>query len=381
MAKEKKVEKQKDIKPKKEAPTQEKKKENFLTKSYGKISEVDIVLTIRHLSLMLKAGISLTESIEALNRLTTDKKLKKVYAEIYTSIQSGNDLATSLNQHPKVFKKIIRTIVEVGEDTATLEHNLLYLADYLQQEYEMKRKVKGALMYPLIILVATIAEMLGVVLFVLPQLESFFEAFENKPRMTEIILAGSSWFRENILLLAGIGVVLWILVSLFFRTKIGEKVKDKILISFPIIKDLVRFNIYTGIARTLSLLIDAGIPLLRAIEITAGTMENSWYRDAFLEDIFPSFKGGTDLATSMEKHRDLFPESLLILVRSGEKSGTLAENLEFAYDFYKSESEDMVANMTSLLEPIMLIGIGLAIGGLALIIIVPMYQLLGSISV
>ena len=343
------------------------------------VSPLDVVFAMRHLSIMLKVGIDLSDALSALIRLSQKPKLKKIYTQIAADVSAGISLAVSLSKFPKVFKRIVITIIEVGEQSGNLELNLKYLADFLKKEYELERKLKGALMYPVAILGITVVEMLGVLFFILPQLQTLFESFPEKPEATVAILNGAAFIRDNFIIILVVLAVIFILIKLFLRTKKGLYFKDYLALHFPVISRLNKNNIYANYTRTLSILLRTGIPLAKSIKIAGSTVMNSIYRNIIEEKIYESFKAGKELATALREFPEYFPESLLVLVESGEKSGTLIENLEFAHSFFQEEAEDIINNLTSLLEPIMLVFIGGMVGGLAMIVILPMYQLLGSI--
>ncbi len=343
------------------------------------VSKIAIALSIRHLSLMLKSGLALGDAIQILAEKTIDTRLQKTYSKISQNIQSGMTLSDSMKEHPKVFSDIVISIVSIGEQGGTLEKNLEFLADYLKKGHELSKKVKGALIYPGIVFTMTIVEMVGVMFFILPKLEELFSSFSNIPKFTQGILNISLFMRENVLFIV-IGILLiitsWIV---FMRTKRGKYFKDWMSLNLPVIKSLTSNNILATFARTLGILLETGIPIVHALEITSSTVGNRIYQKA-LTQVHDSVKSGQNLAQSLEQFEKLFPPTFTKMVEIGENTASLETNLGYLYDFHANEVEDISTNLTTLIEPILLIFIGSMIGLLAIIIIGPIYQFTGSVS-
>ncbi len=343
------------------------------------VSPEKVEFSIRHLSLMLRTGMSLTEALEVIIEQTSDERLKTAYEDIAQGIQQGKSLSEMMKKYPKIFSSIVISIIQVSEETGTLEKNLLFLAEYLKKNYELQRKVKGALIYPMIVLGLTVAEMMGVVFFILPKMEVMFASFENVPAFSMMVVNFAKLFRENLVVVLVAFVVLGFLVSRFLKTKPGMRFSHKTAISFPIIKKLNVSNILASFCRTLAMLLQTGIPISSALEISGRTTPNLYYADA-LTVVAKDVKGGKNLADSMAEHDKFFPLSLTRIISAGEKTGTLEDNLDYMYDSYSGEVEEMANNMVTLLEPLMLIFAGAMIGLLAITIIAPIYQFTSSIN-
>jgi type IV pilus assembly protein PilC len=338
-----------------------------------------VEFSIRHLSLMLRTGMSLMEALGVIIDQTSDERLKNAYEEIALGVQQGRSLSEMMQKFPSIFSDVVISIIRVSEETGTLEKNLLFLAEYLKKNYELDRKVKGALIYPLIVLGLTVAEMLGVVFFILPKLEVMFASFENVPAFSMMVVGLARFFRENILLVGVSSVILLFIVSRFFKTRIGKRLSHKLAISFPIIKNLNISNILGSFCRTLQMLLETGIPISSALEITGQTTPNSYYATALLA-VSKEVKGGKNLADSMLAHKKYFPISLIRIIGAGEKTGTLEDNLTYMYESYSGEVEEMANNLVTLLEPLLLIFAGAMIGLLAITIIAPIYQFTSTIN-
>lgn len=347
---------------------------------FHKIKPLDIALAIRHMSTMLKSGVGIEESIRVVGKQVTDDKLKEIFEKILKDVQGGTSMADSMKKHRDVFSDLIISIIDVGEQGATLERNLLFLAEYLKKDYELKRKIKGATTYPIIIMGLTVLEMVGVVFFILPKLESVFNSIAEIPDFTKFILNAAAFIRNNgAALLAGI-IIFYLIFKRLMATPAGVKLSDRIALKLPVMNKITKGTIIATFSRTLSMLLESGIPLQKALTISQGILGNKVYEKVFSK-IIDDVKSGKNLADSLSKYPDFFPITYTKMIEVGEQTGSLEENLSYLYDFYTEDVIDMSNNLTTLLEPILLIFVGGMIGGLALIIITPIYQLTGSLNV
>lgn len=353
-----------------------KKKNQFYLKG---ISPAEIEFSLRHMSMMLRSGLSLTESLAVIVEQLSDERLRETYSDILTEVQEGKNIADAMAGFPKIFSDVIVSIVRISEQTGTLEPNLMYLAEYLKKNYELSRKVKGALIYPLIVLGLTGAEMFGVMFFIMPKMETMFAAFENVPAFSVAIVNGAGFIRENLMyFVVGLAVVGFGFFR-FAKTASGKRFIDRLAIKFPIIQNLNRKNILASFSRTLGMLLESGIPIQKSVQITGETMPNIHYVEA-VQKISKDIKEGNNLADSLMKFKDYFPIAFIRIIQAGERTGTLEENLAYTYDSYSGEVEEMANNMVTLLEPLLLVFAGVMIGFLAITIIAPIYQFTSSIN-
>lgn len=318
---------------------------------FSKVSLLDISLSMKHLGVMLKSGLGIEESVEIVAKQSNDKRLQKAYAGILEGIRSGKTMAESMRKYDKIFSNIVISIIEVGEEGATLEKNLAFLASYLKKDYELQKKIKGAMFYPIIVLGLTVVELLGVVYFILPKLEDLFLGFDNIPRFTILVLNGARFFRTNMPFIVG-GLILFIItITQLLKTEQGKIFKQRLALRFPMVACVI--------ANPLS----KGIPL-----------------DNNAPKVQEELKTGKNISASMEQYSKYFPITYIKLIEVGEQTGTLEENLKYLHELYSEEVEDMTDNMATIIEPLLLIFIGLMIGALALLIVAPIYQLTGSIN-
>lgn len=346
----------------------------------GKVSPLKIAFAFRHLGIMLKSGLALEAAVTILAQQIDDARLKEIFSEMLVDIGEGTSIADSMRKHKNVFSNLVISLISAGEQGGTLNENLFLLADYLKKAHELQQKVKGAMVYPLIVLGMTSFEILGVVYFLLPKLDSMFSAFGNIPEFTQIVLNVAAFIRDNTVMLLIVIIALGISGYYFTsKTKAGKKFKDILSLNFPVFKNLNKNNILATFSQTFSILLDNAIPINDALQIASETNDNTVYIEA-LEDIKNQMMNGQSLAQAMEKYPKLFPFTYVKMVEIGEETSSLAETLKYVNEFYAEEADEISNNLATLLEPILLIFIGVMIGGLAMIIIGPIYQLMSTLN-
>lgn len=346
---------------------------------FHSISPIDLALSIRHIVTMIKSGLPIDEAIGVISKQVEDPMLKDVYGQIYNDIHAGTTLADAMRKHKNVFQDITISVIEIGEQGGTLEKNLQFLSNYLKKQYELKRKIKGATTYPIIIFALTILEMLGVIYFILPRLESVFKGLADIPPFTKFLLDFSGFIRNNGPLVLGVLIVIFIIIKRLLATGLGKRFKDYMSLRIPVFKEINKKTILSNFSRTLGILLESGVPFQRALEISSNTIGSLTY-EKILRELSERTKDGSNLFTALSEHPKFFPPTFVKLIETGEQTGSLEENLNYLYDFYTEEVIDLSNNLTTLLEPLLLIFVGVMIGGLALLIITPIYQLTGSIN-
>jgi len=288
-------------------------------------------------------------------------------------------LAEGLRLFPKVFPETVASVVEAGERGGSLENNLMFIAETIKKEWELKKKLKGAIIYPIIIISLTITEFVGMIFIVLPKLEALFSSFPNIPPLTLFIMKTALSIRTNwlpilLIILAVLGSII-----IFLKTKPGKKFKSWLALNFPILKKLFKSNILSSFSRTLSVLLASGIPLSKAMGITATTTSNFLYA-AVLYKINSDIENGKDLSISLSQYPQYFNNSFTKMIDVGEVSGTLEDNLMYLHEYYSDEVTEMSNNIVTFVEPLLLILVGAVIGLLGVTILMPIYQLMGTIN-
>lgn len=344
-----------------------------------KVPLIEISVSIRNLGVMLKSGLALEDALETLVEQTTEQKLKESFVAILEDIKDGKSLAEGMKKHEDVFDKIVISIVSVGEQGANLENNLFFLAEYLKKKYKLQKKIKGAMFYPMIIFAISIVEFIGIIFFFLPRLESLYDNLEDPPAFTVAVLDTAEYIRVNVAMLSVVIFVILLIIFFFLRSKPGQNFKEWLNLHIPVFKDLNKKNILLTFSRTLSLLLKSGIAFQEALQITKDTIGNNYYAKA-LAKVYEDTRSGKNVAQALAEYPQYFPITYTRMIEVGEQTGALEENLSYLYDYYSDDVEELTNNLTTLLEPFMLVFVALLIVFLAISIIAPLYQITGSIG-
>lgn len=347
--------------------------ESFISNLTNGVKRNDIIGFTRQLSTMITAGLSLLDAMTILER-QSKPAMKKMIGEIIRDVESGTTFAQALKSHPKSFTRIYYNLVKAGETAGVLSEVLKRLADNLEKEKEFRGKVKGALIYPVIVVIAMTVVATVMMIFVIPQLTEMYKDFDAElPLMTQILISFSNLMRQfwYVMLIGVVGGLFGL--RAWRKTPIGARKFDMMLLKLPVFGELRQKIILTEFARTLSLLLGAGISLLEAIEIVGEGVENIVYRDA-IQDAYRYVEKGSSLAIAIEKY-DIFPTILPQMIAVGEETGQLDEVLTKLSLYFESETEQAVKGLTVALEPMIMIVLGLGVGFLIVAIVMPIYSL------
>jgi type IV pilus assembly protein PilC len=343
----------------------------------NKISFSDIVNFTRQLSLMLNAGLTLLDALTILRKQTSKPLLVNLLQDIDKEIKSGKNFSSILQKYPRYFSKLYVALVKAGEASGKLNVILLKLADNLELQREFKAKVRNALIYPVVILVAISVMMFIMITFVIPQLLGIYEEFQvDLPASTKFLIFLSGFFSSYwiIILIAVSGTIIGI--RTFLKTDKGRLFWDKLVLKIPLFNKLISIAMLVDATRTLSVLIGSGVSILDSINIIIDSVENKIYQNAF-RNIYIQIEKGVSLGDAMTNER-IFPQTLVQMTIVGEQTGHLDETLGKIADYYQSESELTMKGMITLIEPAILVFLGLTVGYLVLSIITPIYSLTSS---
>lgn len=344
-----------------------------------KVSTSNLLISIKSFSALLKASIPLSEAVKTIAEQSSDPNLNKIYKYAGEEVDKGSTMAEAMRLFPKVFPETISAVVEAGELGGSLETNLMFIADTIKKDWELKKKLKGAIIYPIIIISMTAVMFLGMIFIVFPKLEVLFEAFENVPPTTRFIINVATSIRTYWYVILG-GIILIITsIILFLRTKSGKRFSGWLELNFPILKKLFKSSILASFSRTLSVLLASGIPLTKALEISTTTTSNSRYSEV-LKKVCATIQNGKDLSISLSEFPEFFNTSYVKMIDVGEISGTLEDNLMYLHEYYSDEVTEMSNNIVTFIEPLLLILVGAIIGLLGVTILLPIYQLMGTIN-
>lgn len=348
---------------------------------FSKINFQERILFTKHLSTMYKSGIPITEALTTLISQTRSQAFKKVLSSVLADVDNGQTLAKALGKHPKVFDEFYVSLVDISEESGTLEENLEFLAKQLSKDLALRKKIKAAMLYP-----AIVVSMMGIVggaisFFVLPKLVDFFESFDVElPLATKILLLIARTVDNYGVL------ILIILVGIVFLFRLLLKVSKFrfyfhiFLLKVPIFGSLVNYGQISRFSRNFGTLVKSGVPAVKSLEITSETLTNLKFKKDLYEVARSLAKGkniGQTLGSSVFWE---YPPIVSKMVAVGEKSGKLDEVLLYLAEFYDDEIDELSQNLSTMLEPVLLIVIGLAVGFVALAIISPIYELTGSIG-
>ncbi|MFH1536802.1 MAG: type II secretion system F family protein [Patescibacteria group bacterium] len=347
--------------------------------SIGRVSVVDKVLFAKNLSVMIKSGLPINEALQVLHDQAKGK-FQKILAAIILDIESGKNLADAMAKFPKVFPPYFTSIVGVSEESGTLEENMAYLAKNLEKDWALRRKVKGAMMYPVFIFGATLSIGLGLAYFVLPKVTKLFKSFDFELPITTRALIKFSEILQDHGIIIFIGLVAGIIfLSWFLRLKFIKPITHPVFLKAPILGKISKQVNLSRFNRTMGILLKSGLPIDRSVQIATNTLSNVVYKKK-LEIVATDIVTGRTLSKSLDQFPSQFPPLVTRMIKVGEDSGKLEETMIYLATYFEEEVDNITKNLSTILEPVLLIVIGVVAGGLALSIITPIYQISGQLK-
>jgi type II secretory pathway component PulF len=349
---------------------------SFFSQIFEKVALQDKINFARHMALVIQAGLPIYEGLQIIRTQTESKVLARVVDDLMDDVNNGRFLADGLERYQYLFGDFFINIVRVGESSGTLAKNLMYLSEELRRSRNLETKVRSAMVYPLVIMVATIGVSVFLTFYVFPKLIPVFAGLNIQLPFTTLLLLGILKFSESygiyaLIAIAAIGFGIQMAVT---RIKAVRYTLDHIYIVTPVLSDVLIAINMVNFTRVLSLLLKSGIKITEALNITAATFENMVYRNALL-DANEEIKKGGQLGTFIAKWHHTFPPLVSGMIAVGERTGNLDSNLEYLAAYYEDEIENRLRTLTALIEPIMLLIMGLLVGFIALSIITPIYSI------
>jgi len=333
----------------------------------------------QHLYLMIKGGLSLSEALETLKEETKSKTFKKVLDDILKRILEGESLNQGLSRYPKIFNQFFQGIVKIGEESGTLEENLQYLNSQLRSEYEIKRKTAAALIYPLIVVVLAVVIAFFVSLFVLPKAMAIFQMFKFQlPLSTRILISATQFLKRGWILIIIVVIFLILLFQALKKIKIFRYLFDKISLSLPIFGPVFKNVNLVQFAQSFYTLLKSGIPILETIDICIKNLPNEVLKESLISVRAEVEKGGK-MSQGLRNSSKIFPSIFSQMVSVGERSGALEDTFIYLSKFYQEEVDSALKNISTVLEPLLLILVGLFVGFVALAIITPIFKFTGDL--
>lgn len=343
----------------------------------NRVTANDIVDMTRQFAIMLNAGLTIVEALGILKRQIGKESLRKVIEDIESQIKAGNTMSSVLKQYPQYFSSLYISLVKSGEASGKLADILLQLSETLEKQREFRGKLKGALIYPVIVVAAMISVIFIVVTFVVPKLLDLYANFNLElPFSTKILIAVSSFSALFWPLIIAVTVGGILLLRNYFRTKKGKYVFDSFVLRIPIVKNVIQMASLVESTRTLSILVGSGVAILDGINIVIETTRNVVYKDAF-RNVYQQVEKGRSLGDAFAQQK-VFPPILVQMVIVGENTGHLDDTLGRLAKYFEFESELAIRAATTLIEPTILVVLGAAVGFLVFSIITPIYNLTSS---
>jgi type IV pilus assembly protein PilC len=345
------------------------------TRSGKAIKPKDIAIFTRQFATMMKAGVPLLQTFDIVGRGNPNPSVTKLLGDIRSEVETGTSLSTAFRKYPKYFNALYCNLIEAGETAGILEALLDRLAIYMEKTEAIKSKIKSALMYPAAVVVVAFVVVSVIMIFVIPAFKSVFSSFgADLPAPTLFVMAISEYFVKYWWLIFGvIGGSIYFFMQAWKRNEKMQMVMDRLLLKVPVFGTLVEKSCVARWTRTLSTMFAAGVPLVEALDSVGGASGNFVYLDATTK-IQREVSTGTSLTNAMT-NAAVFPAMVLQMCAIGEESGTIDHMLGKAADFYESEVDDMVAGLSSLLEPIIIVFLGTLIGGIVVSMYLPIFKL------
>ncbi len=353
----------------------------FKDVSFGKLSLKDQSFFAKRLSFLIRAGVPLFEALNMIEEQTHSKKQKKVLESVIKDISNGQSLAGSLSKFKNVFGDFAINMIEVGEQTGVLSENLSYLSDELKKRQELQRKVIGALVYPIFISIATFGLTGLLTAYIFPKILPIFTSLNvDLPITTRFMIWVSNFLRHWGWLVIIVFIILFfVFIIALKKSKSFHFQFDRFIMKIPFVGSMVKQYNLANITRTLGLLLNGGMTLSEAIPITAKSTGNLVYKNEFGK-LAHVVDRGEKISSHLRSNRKLFPDILAQIVSVGERSGNLSETLNYLSELYEGDVEDSTKNLSSLIEPILMVMMGLIVGFVAISVITPIYGITQHLS-
>lgn len=344
----------------------------------NRVGSADVANFTRQLATMINAGLPITEAL-AILRLQAKQSFSPVVTQILADVEGGNSLSKALAKYPHIFSHTYVALIKAGETGGVMEKVLTRLADNLEKSQEFKSKVKGALIYPAIIVIGMIGVSLIMIIFVIPKMTDLYTQFNAElPLPTKILLSISDFLLHYwpfVLIMIAVGVYAF---RAWRKTPEGRRKTDELYLKIPLIGPLQRQVILTDLTRTMSLIVGAGVPILEGLTVVAEVISNTVISDA-VKDAARQIEKGFPIAFSFTKHPEAFPVILSQMIAVGEQTGKMDEVLDKVSHVFESESEDKVKALTAAIEPLIMVFLGIGVAFLVIAVILPIYNLTTSI--
>jgi type IV pilus assembly protein PilC len=340
----------------------------------GRVKKKSIAVFTRQLATMIDAGLPLVQSLDILGQQEANETFKGIIKTIKEDVEAGSTFAAALKKHPKIFDNLYINLVIAGEEAGTLDVILNRLATHIEKMEELKKKIKSALVYPTMIVAVAILVSIVLLVFVIPVFEKLFASTGmTLPLPTQMVVNLSRFVKGNIIYVIIACIILFIIVKRQYNTEKGRMTTDKLILKLPIFGDLLRKVSIARFSRTLATLVASGVPILDALDIVAGASGNKVVEKA-IRDSRESISEGQTISDPLAQS-NVFPVMVTQMISVGESTGSLELMLNKIADFYEEEVDVAVATLSSMLEPMLMIFLGVTIGGLVIAMYLPIFQM------
>ncbi|HLD00022.1 MAG TPA: type II secretion system F family protein [Patescibacteria group bacterium] len=346
---------------------------------FGRVSLVDKIFFTQNLQVMIRAGVSLSKALKILSDQMENQTFKEALETIRDKVESGQPLSKGLELYPKIFPEIFVNMIGAGELSGKLEETLGELLQQMKKDHELVSKIRGAMTYPAVIFVVMIGVMIAMLVFIIPNLTSIFvELKAQLPLPTRIVIAMSDFLRTQGILLAIVLAVLGVLFMRYIKTTSGKKIWHAFLLKLPIFGNIIKKVNLARFSRTLSALLKTDIPIVQSFEITSKVLANYYYKQSILEASV-QVKKGSSIVETFSKYPKLYPPVINQMILVGEETGTLDSILTTIAAFYEEDVENVAKNLSSIIEPVLIVFLAGGVGGVAVAVMVPMLDLVNHI--
>jgi type IV pilus assembly protein PilC len=340
----------------------------------GRVGLADVVVFTRQLATMIDAGLSVIQSLQALADQTSNKAMKEVIRDVTVRVEGGDSFSQALQKHPKVFNRLYTCMVEAGEKGGLLAEILSRLATYLENMARLRKKVKSAMMYPTAVTIIALGITVFLLVKVVPVFGEIYAGFGSKlPGPTQFLITVSNWMKSNILIiLAALGGAVYAAFA-YIKTKKGRDHWDRVRLRLPIVGPIAHKICLARFSRTLASLIRSGVPILEVLNIVANTAGNTVMEKAIRASA-SEIEKGDGISNALGKH-PIFPAMIVRMMTAGEQTGKIDNMLERVADFLDEEIETTLNGLTSLIEPLLIVFLGVVVGGIVICMFLPIFKM------
>ena len=357
------------------------KAENFFDRFQG-VGLTDLSLFCRQFSTMIDAGVSLVRCLDVLSDQSGSPKLRRIIMDLRLEVESGNSLSKAMSKYPRVFNNLFIGLIRAGEVGGVLEESLQRLSAFLEKDVELRRKIKAALTYPVLVSIVALGIVMFLTIFIVPQFMKMFVDLGLKssdfPAITLALMGFSNFMVHQFYICAIIVAVVVVAMRMFVRTKVGRRFYDRLKLKTPVFGKLNHKVCLARFSRTLATLLSSGVPILSALETVAGTVANEIISDAILDARARVREG--DVISEPLRRSKMFPPMVVQMIAIGQESGALDTMLAKIADFYDQEVDAAIASLTAAIEPILIVFLGVTVGFIVIAMFMPLVALINGLS-